>query len=171
MTHITRLEQQPYFPVGDLTPTNADMLKYILPQEAGLHEHAAFIATQQRALLHACHNALVFGGFPSDENPRTLSALATGFAGYETIVSLVTEPKAYDIKLAAAHADKTFSRDTDGQGILQSIRNLSTFQPLTLDVIQELGSDSATDEEVTSLMAGAAVARQLQLPPLQLTWE
>ncbi len=170
MRRIAKLEIQPFFPVGDLTPTNADMLKYILPQEPGLHEHAAFLAGEHCGLIHACHNALVFDGFPSDKNPDTLKALAMGFASYETIVSLVTKPKAYDLGRAAAHAEKTFSLDTIGRGIRSSIRNLRTFQPTTLDVIQEVSS-AETDEEVTSVMAGAAVARQLQLPPQQLNWE
>lgn len=169
MSGVTKLEMQPFFPVGDLTPGNADVLKYVLPKDAGVYEQASFLSRQQVGLLHACHNALVFSGLPSDENPRTLQALALGFAGYETITSLVTPPKSYDTARAIGHANRTFAGDTIGRGIRRSIQNLIAQQPVTLDVVQSLGSPDATHEEVTSLIAGAAVARQLQLPPIQLT--
>lgn len=169
MSGITKLEMQPFFPLGDLTPANADVLKYVLPREAGVYEQARFLGREQIGLLHACHNALIFNGLPSDENPKTLQAIAVGFAGYETITSLVTHPKAYDTARAIGHADRTFAGDTIGRGIRRSIRTLIDQQPITLDVVQSLGSEDATSEEITSLMAGAAVARQLQLPPIQLT--
>lgn len=167
---IARLEAQPDFPVGDLTPGNTALLKYIIPREPGVAERAAYFANGQFALLQACHNALLFAGYPSRENDATLHAMATGFTAYETMIDLVTEPTEYDMSRAAVQANNTFANDTIGRGIRRGIRNLTALQPRAFSVIQEVAETCKTIEEVNSLTAGAAVARQLQLPVPLPTW-
>lgn len=106
--NLIKFEQQPHFPMEDLTDANADMLKYTLDSNPGIDAYAEFLQDHQRYMYMIANHALQSMGIKTEQSPAELYSFSHGFSGFETISSLVSKPQEYDNLTATSRIAEYF---------------------------------------------------------------
>lgn len=106
--NLIKFEQQPHFPMEDLTDANADMLKYTLDNNPGLDAYAEYLLEHQRYVYMVANQALQSMGIKVEYSPAEQYSFSHGFSGFETISSLVNKPQEYDNLMATSRIAEYF---------------------------------------------------------------
>lgn len=97
---IKYLQDQPDFPLEDLTEDNADFLADTLPFNPGVDQYAGEITASQRSLHDLAVKALAASGARTQPGLSSLYAFSHGFASFETMYDLIHgEPTDGQIKI------------------------------------------------------------------------
>lgn len=87
---LIRLEQQPDYPVVDLSPNNVEMFgRYWLVNEPGIDAQAKILAAHQRVLFSVAVTALGMKGAKIEDAPEEYIGFRRGFASVEFMANVL----------------------------------------------------------------------------------
>lgn len=95
-SQIVHLQEQPHFPVEDLSENNKQILVHTLPRESGVEAVAETLSHHQQYLYLVAMRGLEKIGYDSPDYLSGLTAFTSGFAAFETISNLVHKPRLYN---------------------------------------------------------------------------
>lgn len=90
---IAKITKQDDFPDNDLTRDNAEMLTWLLCDNAGVDGYGIELAPRQRFIYHIADRALCLKGIRTNYGPDDLGAFSHGFTVFETMVNIVRGTK------------------------------------------------------------------------------
>lgn len=106
--NLIQFEEQPHFPMVDLTESNANMLKYTLDNNPGVDAYAEYLQEHQNYMYMIANQALQSMGIRVEYSPAEQYSFSHGFCGFETISSLVNKPQEYDNLMATSRIAEYF---------------------------------------------------------------
>lgn len=168
-SQIICFEQQPDYPVVDLSPNNVEMFgRYWLVNEPSLEVQASMLAAHQRTIFSVAVAALGMTGIEIEEAPNEYDGFTRGFASVELMTNMLRyNSREGETVIRSAQIMFSDSDFIDAIGLAERRKSWQERHPNTYEAIITAGE--YLGESLPQLQArsiGAQIALELHDPLL-----